>query len=164
MHKSLEERVADLERQVGRWRWMSAGLLILAVGVIVLGAGPPIDWTRHIAPGNHGEFDVVTARGLRIMSQYGTSVLHLGSDARGNAFLTMNTAWEKPTAALTVDGSGHGQLELMGPGPRGPVVALRADGVGNGTVVVQSADRGTAAVLQAVPGAAGVRLHEDGTP
>ncbi|HNQ22397.1 MAG TPA: hypothetical protein PKK06_04820 [Phycisphaerae bacterium] len=136
---SIEERLTHLERELRCWRRATFLLVLAVIGLGVLGAVQPFDGRRTAVPGNNPEFDVVTARALRIMSPLGTSVVHLSVDAKGSGRIAMNNAYEKPTVLICSDDDDCGRVALVGKGKRGFIVDAGSDGLGNGRVVVTDA-------------------------
>lgn len=142
---TTEERLAALERRVKRWQGCTVVLAAVVVGFGVVGAAQPADWSTAVAPGRNAEFDVVSARMIRVMSLSGTSVVHLTSDVRGGGLIVLGSAAEKPTVVIGADESHRGMLALIGDDKRTRVFEAGTDGAGNGTVCLRRKD-GTEAV------------------
>ena len=154
---TTEERLTVLERRFRRWQGCTLVLMAVLVGLGVLGAVQPFDWSTTVAPGRNAEFDVVSARMIRVMSMYGTSVVHLACNARGDGVIVLASGGEKPTVLLGADENHRGVLSLIGDDKRTRVFEAGADGAGDGVLRLRRQD-GT----EAVEISAGRAQSEDG--
>ena len=148
---TTEERLTALERRLRRWQWCVVVLVGVVVGFAVAGAAQPFDWSTAVAPGRNGEFDVVSARMIRVMSIYGTSVVHLTSDARGDGLIVLGSAGEKPTVVVGADENHRGTLFLVGDDKRTRVFEVGTDGAGNGLLSLRRQDGTEAVEISAGP-------------
>lgn len=143
---NMEDRLEALERTVAHWQRICAVLAVLVIGGWILGAAQQVqqtrqanDWSKRVAPGNNAEFDVVTAKMIRVVSPIGTPVVNLTATAHQAGLIAMAAGADKPTVIISADEKQRGYLTLIGD-DKDRTVELKSDAQGNGLLLLGAAD------------------------
>lgn len=138
-----QERLSRLERQVRRYRNLTALLLLAVVALLASGAGDPVP-------------EVLRARRFEMVAEDGRPLAALRPTSTGGAIGIFNLKGE-PAGLLTADATGGGLLNIISAQGRNGVLMLgtNADQTGGAVTVYNSAEQ---EVVTLRPDPAGVGL------